>query len=121
MSERIDVNEIWDEVKKAAGKAEKKTNELIDRSKIKISIMNVNSEIKQKYQKLGEIVYYNKNNKIDDEDIIRICIAELDGLHIKLENLKKKANEAAKLKTCPNCGKANGKDASYCSKCGSEF
>ena len=42
----VELNEIWEEVKKAAGVAEKKAEKFIDKSKLKIDIMNVKSDIR---------------------------------------------------------------------------
>ncbi len=95
----VEINEIWEEVKKVAGAAEKKTEEIIDRSKLKLDIMNVKGEIRKKYEKLGKVIYENRCGKVDEEDIISIYISELDELHKKLEKLERKAEENKKEKS----------------------
>ena len=92
----VEINEIWEEVKKVAGAAERKTEEIIDRSKLKLDIMNVKGEIRKKYERLGKVIYENRCGKVDEEDIISIYISELDELHKKLEKLERKAEEIKK-------------------------
>ncbi len=95
----VEINEIWEEVKKVAGAAERKTEEIIDRSKLKLDIMNVKGEIRKKYERLGKVIYENRCGKVDEEDIISIYISELDELHKKLEKLERKAEENKKEKS----------------------
>lgn len=95
----VEFNEIWEEVKKAAGAAEKKTEEIIDRSKLRLEIMNVKGDIRKKYEKLGKVIYESRSGKVDEEDIISIYISELDELHKKLEKLERKAEENKKEKS----------------------
>ncbi len=95
----VEINEIWEEVKKAAGAAEKKTEEIIDRSKLKLDIMSVKGEIRKKYERLGKVIYENRCGKVDEEDIISIYISELDELNKKLEKLERKAEENKKEKS----------------------
>ena len=95
----VEINEIWEEVKKVAGAAERKTEEIIDRSNLKLDIMNVKGEIRKKYERLGKVIYENRCGKVDEEDIISIYISELDELHKKLEKLERKAEENKKEKS----------------------
>ena len=95
----VEFNEIWEEVKKAAGAAEKKTEEIIDRSKLRLEIMNVKGDIRKKYEKLGKVIYETRSGKVDEEDIISIYISELEELHKKLEKLERKAQENKKEKS----------------------
>ena len=99
------MEEVFDKIKEHANKAKdsavqvtktviEKTNNIVNQTKLKFSISETKSKIKDIYTEIGKSVYENYKSTgevIDDME----------------ENVK-----------CPKCGAYNHSDDVYCSKCG---
>ena len=62
------LDDVMVNVKSAANSVGKKTNEIVDYSKLRFTASGLNNEIRKKYQTLGEEVY--TSTKIGSEDYL---------------------------------------------------
>ena len=113
-----DFNAILGKVKNWANAAGKKTEEVVEASKLKLQIVSLNGEISKAYEELGTMVYHAaKNNEPVGEEMDSV-MEKIDALLEKLAALEGKVVEIKKVRTCGNCGANCPSDAHFCSRCG---
>lgn len=113
---------IISEIKNAADKVAKKSNELFEVSKVKLNISNIKSEINNNYKLLGKIVYESQKNEFsEDAEKIEEIITNIDELNEKLFELSEIISSYKNEKVCPKCGKNTDKNTVYCPSCGFKY
>lgn len=113
------MEKVISEIKSAAGIVAKKSSELVELSKIKLTIMSTKSSIDEQYKKLGKLVYTSQKENADDiSSKFEEIIAKIDRLHNKLSELEEAAAAVSNKVVCPACKKVNSADAEFCSHCG---
>lgn len=113
--------DVFGKAKKAANVAGKKTEELVEISKLKFSAMQINTDIKALYEKLGNAVYSMKKANYENPDLVDGLVEEIDDKRKELKNIHAEIAVLQKAKECPCCQTKNPKDAYYCQKCGSKL
>jgi len=104
--------------KSVLGKAEKKTDQVVELSKLKYQSVQLKSEIKALYEKLGQTVYDMSDDGAADQEAISALIEEITELKAALAVVEDKIIEKRDRRTCANCGAQNVKEAVFCMKCG---
>ena len=90
------INEFINTAKELADLAGKKAGEAVEVSKLKINNVKINGELQKTYEKLGAFVYkYKKNGEVNDE-LIDMCVKEIDDLLSALEANEQKMKHAIK-------------------------
>ncbi len=113
-----DFNAILGKMKTWANAAGKKTEEVVEASKLKLQIVSVSGDISKAYEELGAMVYHAaKNNETVGEEMDAV-MDKIEALLEKLAILEGKVGEIKKVRSCPNCGAACAQDAQFCSRCG---
>ncbi len=105
----------------AAQLASKKVNEVYGIAKIKMEIGEKQSNLRNLYKELGEIVYKNIKEQTEDADAVEDKIMEIDYVVEDIANLKKQYREVKKVIICPSCNAEIEESANFCPKCGSEI
>lgn len=118
MSFLDDVINTGKNVVSAAGK---KTDEAVRFSKLKIKESQLNGDIKNKFEKLGALIYEMAKSGEKDNERFDALIAELDGCYEELAGIDKQFDELRNEVTCPGCGAKSKDDNAYCSKCGTKL
>lgn len=111
-------NDIFDKAKVIFNAMGKKTEEVVESSKLKIQILSVNSDIAKAYQELGSIIYHAAKQNSTCAEEVESKMDEIDELLHKLHRLEQKISEIYRVRKCPNCGAACPSDAHFCSRCG---
>ena len=125
------MEKIFDVLKDYASKATKetskvakhlwgKTNDLVDKTKLSVSISDIEGKIDDIYKEIGEDVYNSYESGNEYSDTINECCEKISALEDEISELR---TALAKFKSgvqC-ECGQYNEKGASYCSKCGAEL
>ena len=114
-------DDVVDKAKDIAETAGKKAEKVVEVSKLKLRVSQINSEAKKVYEKLGSAVYHMKKANYEDEGLIASVVEEVDGLYAERAKIEARL---ASLKTqviCDTCGAKNPEDAVYCVKCGSRL
>ena len=111
-------DDFMGKAKSVYGTASKMTGEMVDMGKIHYQIKQTQWEIEKTYQKLGEIVYESKKSAQSFDEAITLAVAEVDALNERLEDLGKRLRAYKKVRKCPDCGKENDEEFTFCSRCG---
>lgn len=105
-------------VGEAAQAVTKKSGDLVEVTKLNMSISAEEEKIKKTYEKLGELVYskFDSGDEIDPNfielcDNIRLYQNTVNGFKTKIMELKN-------VKPCTKCGTELEKDVLFCPKCG---
>lgn len=113
-----DFNAILGKMKSWANAAGKKTEEVVESSKLKLQIVSLNGELSKAYEALGKMIFHAaKNNETVGEEMDE-AMDKIDELLEKLAELEGKVGEIKKSRTCGNCGAVCAQDAQFCSRCG---
>ncbi len=107
-------------VGEAAQAAAKKSSELVETTKLNMSINTAEDKINKIYLKIGENIFakYNAGQEIDP-DFIDDC-KQVKELKEEIDELKAKIMELKNVKLCTSCGAELNKDVMFCPKCGAK-
>ena len=115
------IEDIFGKAKKAANAAGKKTEKLVELSKLKLAAMQVNTDIKALYEKLGGAVYSMQKAHYENPELVDSLVEDIDEKRTELKEIHDKIAVLQKAKECDCCHTKNPKDACYCLKCGSKL
>ena len=117
----FDFDEIVEKLKVFADVAGKKTNEVVEVSKLKLEALQVNADISKGYEKLGMLAYEANRTKTENLEIIQEGIDEVDRLLKKLSEINVKIDNMKNVAKCPVCQTNNPEGSVYCAKCGDKI
>jgi ribosomal protein L40E len=115
---------FWDsfgrKAKEAAQEVAKKSGELVEVTRLNISISNEEDKVRKLYLEMGKKIYdtYRGSQPVDNE-FEEIC-KKIDNIMENIESMKQKILEIKNIKLCVNCGKELEQDAAFCAKCGTK-
>jgi len=99
----------------------KKTGEIVEATKVKVAIADLENEIETMYADIGRLVFkaYSDNTPPSEEinekcAQITLKLKEVDELEIKLSGIKDEIK-------CPECGADNASGSQFCSSCGTKL
>jgi len=115
------LEDIYSKAKKAAEFAGKKTETVVSISKLKLTAVQINSDIKMLYEKLGTAVYGMQKAGYENPELVADLVEEIDEKRKDLKKVRDRIALLQKAKDCPCCQSKNPKDAYYCQKCGSRL
>ncbi|MGN1131701.1 MAG: hypothetical protein ACI4RL_02255, partial [Ruminococcus sp.] len=114
-------DDVMVNVKSAASTVSKKTNNIVDYSKLKFTASGLSNEIRKKYQTLGEEVYACSKIGVEDSRSIELLIQEIDELKAQLQTTNEYITAARHKVICPKCKAELDKDCLFCSQCGAKI
>lgn len=116
------MDKFFSEIKNTADKVAKKSGELVEMSKVKLSIVSTKSEIGTNFKMLGELVYLaQRNGQEPDTKKIEETIEKINELYDKLDELSEVSSALKNEKICAYCGKSNPIEQPFCGGCGQKF
>ncbi len=83
----------------------RKAGQIVDVSKLRVGVAEVNAEITKRYQTLGQYVYENSREALAADPEAMGKMAELDGLQEQLFAINKELTDKQNKTVCPTCGK----------------
>lgn len=107
--------------KSAANVVGKKAAQLVDISKLRISVADLNNEISKQYESLGRAAYDAQKSGGDLSEEISERAKTIDDLNEQLNAVNEQLAAAREKLVCPNCGQENAQGSVYCSKCGQKL
>ena len=108
-------------VSKMADQSSKKTEEMIEYTKLKLKIIETEGEIKDLYEAVGRKLYSARSDDTQAVPDFTQDFEALDGLKINAATLRERAETFKKRKKCPECGRQNDRNAVFCQGCGVRF
>lgn len=96
----------------------KKTGELVDKSKLRVSSAELKKNISSKFESLGRYVYDTHMTDSTDDEVVEKYIEEISALIGELKSLQDSIGAAEDKIVCPKCSAQNTPDSLYCKKCG---
>ena len=112
------LNSLLDKAISVANVAGKKTEEVVESSKLKLQEVSIDAQIADCYEQIGSLVYRSRKAEVDNEEEITKLMQEVDQLLEELSQVQCKRAELRKARKCPNCGASCDLDSTYCSRCG---
>lgn len=97
-----------------------KTAKYAEIAKIKVKIIDTQSDIEILYKKLGKSIYNASNNNGTASEI-ESDISQINEKRKKLAELQEKLAELKNIKRCDSCGFEASSSGEYCPKCGSKI
>lgn len=125
------MDKLFDNIKKGiniavteAGKLTKvvknKTSNIVDVTKLNISLNETEGKIAKLYAKIGESVYKNSQGENSPIDIDAVC-NEISALFEEAASIREQIAELKNTVVCIKCGEHNEKTSGYCAKCGNKL
>lgn len=108
-------------VGEVAQSAAKKSSELVEITKLNVSIGSEEEKIQKLYAKMGKKIYEIFSSGSEVEDIFEEDCEAIKKHQQNIEILKQKIREIKNVKVCPNCGIEINKISVFCSKCGTKL
>ncbi|MFL0270052.1 zinc-ribbon domain-containing protein [Candidatus Clostridium radicumherbarum] len=97
-----------------------KSENLIEISKLNMSVSSNEKHIDEIYLKIGKKIYKEyADDKVSDSSLIEKC-KEIDSINKDIESIKKKILKLKNRKLCKKCGAAMEKEDEFCPKCGKQ-
>ena len=112
------LNELRQKVTETAQSAWKKSNEIVEVTKINIAISDAQTHMDKMFKDIGKIVYdaYKEGDAISG--VIGEKCQQIDEKAVEIYEMKLKISQIKNVKVCPECEKENEAEATFCSKCG---
>ena len=101
--------------------AGKKTDNVVEVSKLKYQCVQMSAELKSLDEKLGNAVYTMVKSDFSNKELMDSLIEEIDSLKERIDQVNQEIAKRKNIRVCPACGSRNEKDACYCNKCGNKL
>lgn len=98
-----------------------KAGQIVDVSKLRINAADINNEISKRFEALGRVVYDSAKSEDSSGDLVKECIAVIDGLYEQLDAINDQIAVLKNRVKCKNCGFENAQEAVFCSRCGAKL
>lgn len=114
------LDNITKKVTETARAAARKSGDLVEVTKLYMSIGAEEDKIDKVYVQIGKVVYerYTEGKAIDEE--LKILCEEIKGYMDNISDMKQKIFELKKIKYCPACDTELDIEAAYCFRCGAK-
>ena len=109
--------QVKDTVKKTAGAAYDKSEQLVDIAKLKLALASAENEAEKLYKELG-LLCYEQNKGKENADLVSNVIEKIDAKHAEIAELKGNVAKTKKVKICDKCQKEVSPESAFCSYCG---
>ena len=119
MNDMGTLDDIFNRARDVANDLGQKANDVVEISKLKLSIVSLGSDIDKVYQKLGLMVYEMAKSGSENRELIDGCVAEVDALKQKLDEVNARVDALKNVRRCDSCGNAVDISAQFCPMCGS--
>ena len=111
-------NTIGDKVRTTGNQLTSKAKDTGEQFRLNSEIQNINKQIEQQYQRIGEMYYnWKRDENLSEPDFETACGA-IDVLKNQIEEREKKINDIKVQISCPGCGKMVPPDTKFCPYCG---
>jgi len=99
----------------------KKATEVVDKSKVRVSSVELKNKIAAQFETLGRYVYDSTVTNTTDTEIVNRYIEEITGLITELKSMQDMLASSGGKIVCPKCSCTNSSDSLFCKKCGNSL
>ena len=99
----------------------KKATEVVDKSKVRVSSVELKNKIAAQFETLGRYVYDSTVTNTTDTEIVNRYIDEITGLITELKSMQDMLASSGGKIVCPKCSCTNSSDSLFCKKCGNSL
>ncbi|MBR5152431.1 MAG: hypothetical protein IKW60_02765 [Clostridia bacterium] len=115
------LNQVKKTATDVAQKVAQKSGELVEVSKIKYEIYDLNSDIKKLYTEIGKLVYAKMKDSHDLPDEVAMKCEIIEAKLASIEALKNKEKNLKQQITCPVCKRECSEEDEVCPYCGADL
>lgn len=115
------MDEVVRKTQKAGQVIAEKATDVYGYTKSSFSIAALENKFNDKLIEIGAFVLDNSDGMEQDEQVLADLIAQAKELKEKISTERVERSKILDEVNCPTCGKANAKDAVYCSACGNKL
>lgn len=115
------IDKLINKAKSAAILAGKKTEEVMDNSKLRLQAVGIKNDISRVHERIGGLVCQGYKTGENFEDIIKKLVQDSADLEQELQEIEESINADRDSKRCDNCGAFCPQSAQFCVRCGEEF
>ena len=98
-----------------------KTSNIVDVTKLNISLSDTEKKISKVYASIGEIVYEDYEGGAELPEKLSDLCGQIAEFKNEANSIREQIAELKASVACPSCGVLNGKGGEYCSKCGQKL
>jgi len=114
------IDNITKKVTETAKVAATKANDIVEVTKLNLSIAAEEDKIKKIYAEVGKAVYDAYAAGKETADFLKDYCKRIEDIEKNIKEMKDKILEMKNLKICPGCGAELEGDVNYCPKCGTK-
>ena len=116
---------LWNDLAKgasdAAGVVAKKTGELTNIAKIKITLKSEEVKLSECFEEIGRLYYAHLHDGADNAEEIGSIVSEADSIVVKIADANAELAKLQKIVVCPGCGEKISDEAVFCQYCGAKI
>ncbi|AUS96619.1 zinc-ribbon domain-containing protein [Clostridium thermosuccinogenes] len=111
---------ITQKVSNTAKAAAKKSNDIVEVTKLHMSISAEEDKIKKLYGEIGKALYESYERGEPIGDAFKDSCEQIQSISENIKQMKQKILELKNLKACSNCSAELDADVIYCPRCGTK-
>ena len=114
------IKDITKKVGRTAKTAVKKSNNLLEITKLNMSIGSEEDKIAKIYTQIGKEVYDSFENNAEASEKFNVLCEKISIIKANIERMEKQILRIKNIKMCPECGAQLEITVCYCSGCGTK-
>jgi len=114
------IKDITGKVTGTARAAAHKSGDLVQVTKLNMSIGTEEDKIEKIYTEIGKGVYELFSSSVEVNDVLKEKCEAIKSINDNIQEMKNKILDLKDLKNCPNCNTELQKGIAYCYTCGTK-
>ena len=99
----------------------KKTGELLSVAKLRVRIVSLEADVKDRLSQVGELLYATHTGAPTESEVLLEKLQEIDGLKAEIAQLQSEIRKEESAHTCPTCGAFVKEGDAFCGACGGQL
>jgi ribosomal protein L40E len=112
---------VIDETGKVTKSVVKKSGSLIEQTKLKIAMNEIENRMNNEYREIGQYVYSQCKEGAEFTEFVGEKCENLSKLDEELDEMLKHLADLKNSKVCPLCGAINETESNFCKECGAKI
>ena len=105
----------------AAYGVSKKAGELLSVAKLRVRIVSLEADVKDRLSQIGELLYATHTGAPTESEVLLEKLQEIDGLKAEIAQLQSEIRKEESAHTCPTCGAFVKEGDAFCGACGGQL